>query len=335
MTRAKRKDEHVALALSQHAIDNDYQNVKIIHQSLPPCDLKDVSTETHLFGVKTAFPIYINAMTGGSLKTLDINRKLATVAKTFGLMMAVGSQHVALDDPQYEASFRVVRETNPQGFIIGNVSANATVEEAQRAIAMIDANALGIHINVAQELTMDEGDREFSHWTSQIAAIVKNVDVPVIVKEVGFGMSQKTIETLYQLGVSHVDVSGHGGTNFIWIENERSEKKRYHYLLDWGITPVESLLMNQAHQKQLEIVASGGVKTPLDAFKLMALGAKGVGVSGLFLKATQLEHDVMITEVRDFLQDFKKVMLMSGCQSIEDISHVEYQLKGHLMRYES
>lgn len=319
--RSKRKDDHVTHALSLKDGDNDFNALQFIHNSLPNLNWDDVSTKSHYFGREFNTPIYINAMTGGSEKTKEINRKLAIIAQTFDLAISVGSQHVALDEPQLRDTFTIIRETYPDAFIIGNVSANASVEEAKRAIAMLDANALGIHINVAQELTMDEGDRDFAAWSSNIKAIVEAVDVPVIVKEVGFGMSHQTIKTLRDLGVKLVDVSGKGGTNFIAIENARSIKKRYDYLAGWGISPVASLLMSNDLQDDVERYASGGVKTPLDVAKLLRLGAHGVGISKLFLEAVQ-DETTMIQDIADFLEDLKKVMILVGAGDIATLRKV-------------
>ena len=335
MTRSKRKDDHVALALQQEIQQtNDFSLMRYVHRGLVRMNYSDVNTETTYLARRFALPFYINAMTGGSLKTMETNRKLALIAKKYDLAMAVGSQHAALDDESLVPSYRIVRETYPEGFLIGNVSANATVDQALRAVSMIDANALGIHINVAQELTMDEGDRDFSDWESNIAAIVKAVDVPVIVKEVGFGMSHETVSRLLACGVAHVDVSGHGGTNFIWIENTRSKQQRFDYLADWGISTVESVLMTKSLQKNVEILASGGVKTPLDVMKLCTLGVKAVGISGQFLRAAQLEEDLMFDYVDGFIHDFKLLMVLVGAKTIQDLEQCDYQLMGRLASYD-
>lgn len=329
--RSKRKDDHVELALSLGNYNNDFSKVKFIHNSLPNLNWDDISLNSRYLNQDFNFPVYINAMTGGSEKTKVINSRLAKVAKHFGLAMSVGSQHVALDNPEFSSSFSVIREVYPEGFFIANVSANATVEMAQQAITMIGANALGIHINIAQEITMDEGDRDFSHWLENIKAIVKGVSVPVIVKEVGFGMSNNTVETLISLGVKHIDVSGNGGTNFIAIENARSEKKRFDYLMDWGHSPVESLLMTKMYHSHVEMLASGGVKNPLDVMKLCRLGAQGVGISKTFLEAVQNE-ETMIEDVSEFLVDLKKMMMLLGVSSIKDLRNVPIQLNDSLER---
>lgn len=322
--RSQRKDDHVKYALAQDRFYDDFDRVRLFHQSLPSYDLNEVSLKTKYMNHDFEYPVYINAMTGGSLKTLEINKKLAKLAQKHQLAMAVGSQHVALDDPSYEASFKVVREMYPEGFLMSNVNANASVEDAKRAIAMIDANALQIHINPAQELTMDEGDREFKHWIHNIEAIVKNIEVPVIVKEVGNGLSYETVQKLINIGVKHVDVSGRGGTNFIWIENSRSEEKRYDYLENWGLTTVEALIDNKTHFDKVEVLSSGGVKSPLDVIKCLVLGSKAVGMSGLFLKAVMnnKEH-----QIDDFLIDLKKLLILLDVDSIEKLKNIRYNIK--------
>lgn len=330
MMRSQRKDDHLKLALAQDTFYNDFESVRLVHQSLPSFDLEDVSLKTNYLNTTFETPIYINAMTGGSDKTLDINRKLALLAKKHHLAMAVGSQHVALNDASQEHSFRIVRETYPEGFLISNVNANATVEEALRAIKMIDANALGIHINPAQELTMDEGDRHFKHWIHNIEAIVKGVGVPVIVKEVGNGMSQETVGKLIKIGVKHVDVSGRGGTNFIWIENSRSENKRYDYLENWGLTTVESLRENKEHTNKVEVFASGGVTSPLDVVKALALGAKAVGMSGFFLKAVVNNRE---KDIELFLEDIKKIMVLVDVDSIDKLKKIRITSKQNKTRF--
>lgn len=322
--RSQRKDEHVALALAQKDFYNDFQRMQLFHQSLPSFDLEEVNLETNYFGHHFSTPIYINAMTGGSKKTKEINAKLAELAKRYGLAMAVGSQHAALDDAELEESFKIVRQVNPQGFILANVSANASVERACRAVDMIQANALQIHINPAQEVTMDEGDRHFKHWLNNIKDIVQSLDVPVIVKEVGNGMSFETVEKLKSVGVQYIDLSGRGGTNFIWIENQRSEAKRYDYLMDWGLTAMETLIENKEAQKDTEILVSGGIKTPLDVIKALVLGSKAVGMSSTFLKWVENDRE---EEVAVFLEDLKKVMVLIDIQNVKDLPLARYKIK--------
>ena len=207
-----RKDEHVSLAKAFHKTQrNDFDDVTIIHQSFPNCRVSDVSIATDLFEQPLTSPFFINAMTGGSEKTLEYNRQLAILARETDLMMATGSVSAALKDPSVAASYTVVRQEFPEGCLLANVGAGTTLANAQRAVELFEANALQIHLNAPQELVMPEGDRDFTSWLPQLEEIVTHLDVPVIVKEVGFGMTRETIQQLLSIGVTIIDVAGSGG----------------------------------------------------------------------------------------------------------------------------
>ena len=330
MTRSQRKDDHMNLALKQETRTNDFDLIRYFHHSFPELNFNDVDLSAKYLNHYFDYPFYINAMTGGSLKTKELNRKLAILAKKYNLMMVVGSQHAALDDETLAETYSIVREVNPDGFIVGNINPNASVEEAKRAIEMIGANALSIHVNPAQELAMDEGDRDFSHWLDSIKKIKQAVSVPVIVKEVGFGMSRYTISQLYKIGIEHVDVSGRGGTNFIKIENDRSEMKELDYLENWGMSTVESLLEAKPFMSKIEILASGGVRHPLDVIKALSLGASAVGMSGHFLRMAQKEEETMEKEMERFIDDLKKIMLLLGKRNIGQLIDTDLILEGRL-----
>lgn len=325
--RSQRKDEHIALALRNHKAEDDFSQIRFFPANILDFDFAEIDMKSHYFDHDFKLPIYINAMTGGSKKSEAVNRKLALLAKTYDLAMALGSQHAALDDPDYEASYRVAREVNPDGFLLANISANASLKEALRAIDMIAANALQIHVNIAQEMMMAEGDRHFKAWLDHIAVIVKEVSVPVIVKEVGQGMSPKSIALLKSVGVKHVDVSGRGGTNFIWIESQRYDRA-WQDLYDFGLSAPESLLYNR--DCGIELLASGGVRTPYQAIKLLALGAKAVGISGLFLELSQSDEAVMLKEAGHFIEDMKRIMMMIGAKDITSLGCLPLILEGRL-----
>lgn len=187
-----------------------------------------------------------------------INATLAAIAAQTGIAMAVGSQSVALSDPSLRDTFKIVRQVNPDGPIFANIGANRSVTDALAAVKMISADALEVHINTAQELIMPEGDREF-HFTENIAEIIAKLQVPVIVKEVGFGISQETIHQLINMGVKYINVSGRGGTDFAKIENFRRHSKDMGYLENWGLTTTESLLESRQFQNQATMIASGAL----------------------------------------------------------------------------
>lgn len=287
-----RKDEHVSLAKAFHQKhETDFDAVRLIHQSFPEIAVKEVDLATTLATLATPFPFFINAMTGGSEKTKQINADLATIARETKIAMATGSVSAALKDPSVKDSFTITRKLNPDGLIFANVGAGTSVARAQEAIELFEADALQIHINAPQELVMPEGDRDFTNWLDLIQEIVATVPVPVIVKEVGFGMTRETIAQLVARGVSTVDISGRGGTSFTQIENSRRKAREFYYLDAYGQTTVESLLEAQQVTKDFSILASGGVRHAYDLFKCLCLGADSVGLSATILNQL-LTHGV-------------------------------------------
>ncbi|HEC2182595.1 TPA: type 2 isopentenyl-diphosphate Delta-isomerase [Staphylococcus delphini] len=304
--REQRKNEHVRLALAQSdTLQSDFDRIQFVHHAIPEMDVEEVTLLPNFKALQMSHVLYINAMTGGSEWTAKTNEQLAQVAKATQIPMAVGSMHAALKNPAVRHSYAVAREHYPEGQIWANVSADVTLEEAQAAIEMIQANALQIHVNAPQELVMPEGNRQFKHWLTRISEIVKGVKVPVIVKEVGFGMSYDTIQQLIDAGVSYVDISGHGGTNFISIENERRQFKDMDYLKDWGQSTVVSLLETRNLSSRVHVLASGGVRHPLDAIKALRLGAEAVGMSRPILK---MLHEEGVEATIEYVEDFKTQM---------------------------
>ncbi|HEC2146263.1 TPA: type 2 isopentenyl-diphosphate Delta-isomerase [Staphylococcus delphini] len=304
--REQRKNEHVRLALAQSdTLQSDFDRIQFVHHAIPEMDVEEVTLLPNFKALQMSHVLYINAMTGGSEWTAKTNEQLAQVAKATQIPMAVGSMHAALKNPAVRHSYAVAREHYPEGQIWANVSADVTLEEAQAAIEMIQANALQIHVNAPQELVMPEGNRQFKHWLTRISEIVKGVKVPVIVKEVGFGMSYDTIQQLIDAGVSYVDISGHGGTNFISIENERRQFKDMDYLKDWGQSTVVSLLEARNLSSRVHVLASGGVRHPLDAIKALRLGAEAVGMSRPILK---MLHEEGVEATIEYVEDFKTQM---------------------------
>lgn len=304
--REQRKNEHVRLALAQSdTLQSDFDRIQFVHHAIPEMDVEEVTLLPNFKALQMSHVLYINAMTGGSEWTAKTNEQLAQVAKATQIPMAVGSMHAALKNPAVRHSYAVAREQYPEGQIWANVSADVTLEEAEAAIEMIQANALQIHVNAPQELVMPEGNRQFKHWLTRISEIVKGVKVPVIVKEVGFGMSYDTIQQLIDAGVSFVDISGHGGTNFISIENERRQFKDMDYLKDWGQSTVVSLLEARNLSSRVHVLASGGVRHPLDAIKALRLGAEAVGMSRPILK---MLHEEGVEATIEYVEDFKTQM---------------------------
>lgn len=329
--QSHRKDEHVFLAekFFQDQAAAGFDQVRLLHDPLPETAVADVLVAPGLFNWQ--WPFFINAMTGGSKQTGAYNQQLAAIAAHTGLAMATGSQAVALKEPALASTFSVVRETNPTGFLLANIGADKTVAQAQAAIAMIGADALEIHLNAVQEIVMPEGDRDF-HWLKQIKALVEAVAVPVIVKEVGFGMTREALAKLKTAGVRYVDVGGRGGTNFARIEGVRRQGDEFAMLADFGQSTVESLL--EAGASGLTILATGGVRSPWDVLKALRLGASAVGISGLALHWLIQEGPAAAeAHIKQWQAMLPALMAMLGAQDVKALQHVPVVLAPALASY--
>lgn len=333
--QSHRKDEHVSLAIKFYDKNSHagFDQLRFVHQGIPEISLDDIDTSTNIEDIKMDFPIYIEAMTGGSEYTKKLNKKLARIAKNTGIAMATGSQSVALKDSSVSSSFEVVRKTNPKGIIFSNLGASANASKAKEAIKMMNSDAIEIHINTPQEMIMPEGDRSFK-WIDNIKSVQKELDCPVIVKEVGFGMSKETIQQLVDAGVKNINISGKGGTSFSKIENYRRKKQEMDYLEDWGQTTVESLLEAQEFKDQVNIIASGGIRTPLDAIKAITLGANSVGIAApiLYSLIKNGEEDT-IEFINDFIYGIKSIMTMLGAKNLSDLQSKKLILSPDLLSY--
>ena len=335
---SSRKDDHVRLALEQETAklrSRDFDDVRVVHHALAAVNVDSVSLDVEVADRTWTLPFYINGMTGGSEFTGKINQALAIAAAETGIAMASGSMSAYFKDPSCAPSFTVLREENPHGFLMANLSANASPEQAREAIELIDADALQIHVNAVQEIVMPEGDREFEHWGGHIKAIARAVDVPVVVKEVGFGMTGATVRTLSSLGVAYVDVAGNGGTDFARIESAR-RADRFSHLNGWGQSAVESLIDARGASRDtgIPLFASGGVRTSLDVLKALALGAKAVGIAGGFLATVREEGpEALIREIRTWEAQLRSMMALVGARNVEALTHTDLVLTGSVREY--
>jgi isopentenyl-diphosphate delta-isomerase len=320
-----RKDDHIQYAYAQPTKTNDFDLIKFVHHAFPEINEGDIDLSVSMFEKRFPLPFYINAMTGGSEQAKTLNERFAMLAKHFKIPLATGSVSAAIKNPSLADTFTVIRKVNPDGFVIANVGAGQTVENAKKAIQLLNANALQIHVNAVQEVVMPEGDRDFSGWLSSIQKIKEHISVPLIVKEVGFGMSKKTIGQLLKIGVELIDVAGQGGTNFAVIENQR-RTKAFSSFDDWGISTVQSLI-NAKNYPQAQIVASGGIRTPLDVVKSLALGAKIVGLSGYFLHLVKDHtHEEAVEKLNQFIEEMKMIMLVLGKKNILALKEAELMI---------
>lgn len=321
--QAQRKNEHLSLArkyYDQAHASHPFDQVRLIHTALPETAVADVELAVPLADqVQLTAPFYLEAMTGGSQTARDINRQLARLAAKHQLAMAAGSVSVALKEPATRDSFTVIREENPDGTVIANLSAGATLADARAAVELLGANALELHLNAAQEIVMPEGERRF-FWLDNIRELADALAVPVIVKEVGFGMNKADVAKLAKAGVQAINVSGRGGTNFALIEDRRNREENFTALAQWGQTTPEALLEARSAKTGLPILASGGITSPLDVIKAGAMGASACGVAGCFLNVLQDAGPAALDrEISDWLTVIARLLALQGVNRYTDL----------------
>ena len=310
-----RKDEHIKYALTYESTCNSFDDMELIQCSIPEYNLDEIDMSVNFAENTFEYPFFINAMTGGSKKGKEINRKLAKVAKECNILFVTGSYSAALKNPD-DDSFEVVRKEN-KDYMAGI-----------KAVEDLNPLFLQIHVNLMQELIMPEGSRNFNEWKKNISGFVKNIKVPLILKEVGFGMSVDTIKKGMELGIKTFDIRGRGGTSFAYIENMRG-KNRLSYLNEWGQSTVSCLLGLKDYINKAEIIASGGVRNPLDIIKALILGAKAVGLSGTMLRLAENNSTEEIIEiVNSWKEECKMIMCALNAKNVKELQKVKYVLYG-------
>lgn len=323
MLRQQRKQDHIeyALKLGEPEITNGFEDIYLMNNSLSCLKLDHIDTTCFFMGKKLQAPLLINAITGGHPSVMKINSSLAKAARQTGIAMAVGSQMSGLENSEVQQTYEIARQENPDGVVLANLNAaGASPEQAAAAVKMISADGLQLHLNIPQELAMQEGDRDFSNLLTNISAVVSALDVPVIIKEVGFGLSGETIAALYNMGVRYVDVGGQGGTNFIAIESMRSGQETSNGMLNWGIPTAVSLLEGLGLGLPLYIIASGGLKTGIDVAKAITLGAHLAGIAKPFLKELmEKSEEALLSKIAGIIHELRLVMLMSGAKNLEQM----------------
>lgn len=322
-----RKDEHIKYALKYQSPYNSFDEMELIHHSLPDYDLSEIDLHTHFAGRDFDYPFYINAMTGGSEKAKAVNRKLAQVAQATGLVMVTGSYSAALKNPQDDSY--PSKKDYPDLLLATNLGIDKPYELGLQTVDEMQPIFLQVHVNLMQELLMPEGEREFRSWKKNLENYATKMPVPVILKEVGFGMDLKTIQMAHAFGIKTFDISGRGGTSFAFIENQRGGDRSY--LNEWGQTTVQSLLNLQDFVDTVEILASGGVRNPLDMVKCFVLGAKGVGLSRTVLELVEkYPVEQVVDIVNGWKDDLRIIMCALNCKTITDLRNVDYLLYGKL-----
>ena len=336
----KRKSDHIRINLQEDVesqrVSTGLERYRFTHCALPGCNLEDVDTSTALLGKRLAAPLLISAMTGGTPEATMLNRRLAEAAQSAGIGMGLGSQRAAIEAPGLADTFRV-RQVAPDILLLANLGAvqlnyGYGPDECRRAVDMIEADALVLHLNPLQEALQPEGQTRFAGLLSRIEAVCRALDVPVVVKEVGWGLSEKIARQLASAGVAVLDVAGAGGTSWSQVEMHRARTERQRQVAaafaGWGIPTAESILMARRGAPALPVIASGGICNGIEIAKAIALGAAACGIAGPFLRAAN-RSSVAVNELIAVLVDqLRAAMFAAGAADIETLHHTPIHKEG-------
>jgi len=330
----QRKADHIEINLEKDvrsALTTGLERFRFVHQALPEINLDDVDTSLTVFGKELAAPLLVSSMTGGTEQAEMINRRLAEAAQASRVAMGVGSQRAALEHPEQAGTFQV-RKYAPDILLFANLGAvqlnhGYDLDHCRRAVEMIEADALYLHLNALQEAVQDGGDTNFAGLASKIADICRHLDVPVVAKEVGWGISARAAHILADCGVAAIDVAGAGGTSWSQVEMHRAPDQFTRDLaatfVGWGIPTADSIQMVRLATPELMVFASGGLKDGLDIAKCIALGATLGGMAGNFLKAAAYSDEGAIASILLSKRQIEVTMFAAGAPNLESLRNAE------------
>ncbi|MFC7072392.1 type 2 isopentenyl-diphosphate Delta-isomerase [Halovenus rubra] len=341
-----RKDDHIRIVQEENVETggSGFGDIQLIHEALPEIDRAEIETSVEFLGHELAAPFVIESMTGGHPNTTTLNRALATAAEETGIAMGVGSQRAGLEETDEDLleSYTVVRDVAPNAFLYGNIGAAQLgeygVEGAERAVEMIDADALAIHLNFLQEAAQPEGDVDARGCLAAIETVASDLSVPVIVKETGNGLSRETAARLADAGVACLDVAGKGGTTWSGVEayraaavGDRRHEQVGELFRTWGMPTAVSTVEATEHHDC--VVASGGVRSGLDVAKAIALGARAGGLAKPFLTPAGQGSEAVVEFIEDLTAELKTAMFVTGSASVAELQKTDAVVLGRTQTF--
>jgi len=338
-----RKSDHIKICLEENVqhchATTGFEDIYFVHKALPEIERSKVNLTTTAFDHKFSVPLMVEAMTGGIVDAMKINSAIASAVEELGLGMGVGSQRAAIEKQSLEKTFAIVRKKAPTAFLIANIGGPQLVKgygvkEAKKAVDMMNADALAIHLNALQEVVQPEGETSFKGVLNKIGEISQALDVPVIVKETGAGVAAEEAKLIASMGVAGIDIAGVGGTSWAAVEYHRAKKKHdeLHQGLgnvfwDWGI-PTAISLVETSQSVSTTIIASGGIRTGIDVAKALALGANLAGMAHpILFAATKGPREVKKT-LQVAIEGLKNAMFLVGAESVLDLREIPLVMTG-------
>ncbi|MGB9673126.1 MAG: type 2 isopentenyl-diphosphate Delta-isomerase [Anaerolineales bacterium] len=330
---SQRKTDHIRINLEEDVrsgVTTGLEKYHFIHQALPELNLNEIDLTTTFFNKKLHAPLLISSMTGGSSEAKQINLTLAEAAEAEKIAIGLGSQRAAIDHPELAQTFRI-RKVAPTTMVFANLGAiqlnyGYGIEECIRAVDMLEADALILHLNSLQEALQPEGNTQFKGLHKKIELVCKNMQVPIIIKEVGWGISKRVAEMLLEAGVSAIDVAGAGGTSWSQVEMYRSPTINQATIardfIDWGIPTAESIQLVRSVSSTIPIIASGGIRNGIEIAKCIALGANLAGLASPFLKAAVKSVEDVIETIQTLKKEIQITMFASAAKDIPSLMKI-------------
>jgi isopentenyl-diphosphate Delta-isomerase len=331
-----RKLDHLRINLNEDVqfreTTNGLERYRFVHQALPELSLEEINLSTTLFGKKLRSPLLISSMTGGANEAERINKRLAAGAQATGIAMGLGSQRAGIEDESVARTFQV-RDVAPDILLFANLGAIQlnyayTIDQCRRAVEMIQADALILHLNAIQEAVQAGGNTNWKMLLKKIEGVCRAIQVPVVAKEVGFGISEDAARQLASAGVAAIDVAGAGGTSWTAVEAHRAQSSFLRELArafwDWGIPTAESLSRAQRGAPKLTLIASGGIRDGVQVAKCIALGASLVGLASPMLKLADQGIEFLIEGIKLINEELRTAMFGVGAQDISALRKTKY-----------
>jgi isopentenyl-diphosphate delta-isomerase len=330
---SNRKEDHIRITLNedvQSSVTTGLEQFQLEHNALPELDIKDLTLSTTFLKKDLNAPILISSMTGGTQEARKINVSLAEAAQARGIAMGLGSQRATLEEPKLGDTFQV-RSYAPDILLFANLGAiqlnyEYGVDECKRIVDDVQADALFLHLNPLQEALQPEGDTNFGGLLNKIEKVCTDLNVPVVAKEVGWGISVDVARRLVDCGITAIDISGAGGTSWSQVEMHRAKTKHHQELasafVSWGIPTAKALLALRETLPEIPLIASGGLRSGLDIAKCIALGADLCGIAGPFLKAAVESTESILEQIDLFIAQLRVSMFATGSSNLESLQQV-------------
>lgn len=336
---SNRKIEHLRINIEENVqffdVSTGLEQYRFAHQALPELDLAAIDTTLTLFGKPLRAPLLVSSMTGGAAEAERINRNLAAAAQECGIAMGLGSQRAAIADPTLARTYQV-RDVAPNILLFANLGAiqlnyGYGIDECRRAVEMADADALILHLNPIQEAVQDHGNTNWSGLLPKIETVCRTLERPVIIKEVGFGISADTARRLRDAGASAIDVAGAGGTSWAAVEAKRAPNVQLRQLAetfwDWGIPTATSLMETHAAVPALPIFASGGIRNGIEVAKCIALGATLIGLASPLLKLANISTETTMEGIHALVTQLRVAMFGVGAPDLAALRDTPHLVK--------